>query len=241
MTLVKNKWFVISSGTAPIYSDANFNSRCLSEAVRGESCEILDVEKNWLYIKCEDNYKGWINKFYGFQSQEKNEFQYIIAFPNEFGFFSPKYPFGAKINHDFSGSIKNGKNFKYKHILKLLKNLLGIPYRWGGKTSLGFDCSGLVQSVLKVHGLKVPRDSNEQWKFFELYKIQLSESKVGDLHFFGKGGKIAHVGFSIGGHGIIHSQGYVKQQSLDEKSPYFNKNLLDIYLCSASVSRKFNI
>ena len=55
--------------------------------------------------------------------------------------------------------------------LTVLENLMGIPYKWGGKTSLGFDCSGLVQSVLEVYGFKVPRDSKDQWTFLKYFKI----------------------------------------------------------------------
>ena len=116
-----------------------------------------------------------------------------------------------------------------------------IPYRWGGKTSLGFDCSGLVQSVLGIYGLKIPRDSKNQWEFLESFKIDLEKAEEGDLHFFGKKGEISHVGFSCGGYDLIHSQGYVKKESLDKNDPNFNKSLLDIYLSSASIRLKFKL
>ncbi len=241
MSLAKNKWFVVSAGSAPIYSGANFNSQCLTEAVRGESCEILGSKRNWFNIKCEDNYVGWVNKFYGIKSNLKNKPNYIIVFPNELGHFNPEFPFGAKVNHHLTGSIKIGQNIEYKNIINILDNLIGIPYKWGGKTSLGFDCSGLVQSVLNIFGFKIPRDCHEQLKFFQFHKIELLDSKLGDLHFFGKGEKVTHVGFSTGRAGIIHSQGYVKNESLDKTSPLFNKNLLDIYICSISVLSKFGL
>ena len=56
----------------------------------------------------------------------------------------------------------------------------------GGKSSLGFDCSGLVQSVLKSLGYMIPRDACDQFKFFDDYKIDINDAKYGDLHFFGK-------------------------------------------------------
>ena len=54
----------------------------------------------------------------------------------------------------------------------------------GRKDIIGFDCSGLVQSVLNVYGIKYKRFKN-QWKFLEPYKINMDKAK-GDLHFFGK-------------------------------------------------------
>ena len=73
----EKKWFIINSAVGPIYSEPNFHSSCISEAVYGESCEILDKQDNWLKIRCEDGYKGWVNSFYGSISNEKNKPSYI--------------------------------------------------------------------------------------------------------------------------------------------------------------------
>ena len=54
MSKLEKKWFIINSAVGPIYSEPNFHSSCISEAVYGESCEILDKQDNWLEIKCED-------------------------------------------------------------------------------------------------------------------------------------------------------------------------------------------
>ena len=241
MHSIKNNWFIISSGLAPIYKSPKFNSNYLTEASYGESCKILDMHDKWLHVQCEDGYRGWVNKFYGYQSNTKNDYSYIIAYPNDEGFFNAKYPFGAKLTKKRTGSISIDDQLNYDNILKILNNLIGIPYKWGGKTSLGFDCSGLVQSTLQIFGLKIPRDSKDQWQFLNSCIIALDEAKNGDLHFFEKDGKICHVGFSFGGASIIHSQGSVKKESLNENHRNFNKNLLDIYLASTSIRRKFKL
>ena len=132
------------------------------------------------------------------------------------------------------------KKLGYNHILKIAENLLGIPYRWGGKTSMGFDCSGLVQSVLKICGLIIPRDSKAQRLYLKNEQIDLFDAEPGDLHFFGAKNKVTHVGFSTKAAGILHSQGSVKIETIDSSNINHNKNLLDIYLSTHSIKRKFN-
>ena len=124
-------------------------------------------------------------------------------------------------------------------VIDVATHLVGIPYRWGGKSSLGFDCSGLVQSVLKICGLKIPRDARDQIIFFRNDQIDLSNAKPGDLHFFGSQNKVTHVGFSTKGAGLLHAQGTVKLDSIDSSKKDYNRKLLDIYLSSHSIKRKF--
>ena len=241
MKFQNNDWFVVSSGVAPIYESASFNSNYLTEAVYGDSCKIIKVEESWFFVKCDDGYQGWIKNFYGFRSGIKKNPYYIVAYPESEGIFNPRYPFGAKLNKKRSGAIPISKRLNFSKINTVLHNLLNVPYKWGGKTSLGFDCSGLVQSVLNVYGIKIPRDSRDQWRFLEPFKVNIDKARKGDLHFFGKNGKVSHVGFACGGYDLIHSHGYVKKESLDKNDPNFNKNLLDIYLSSASIRLKFKL
>ena len=72
-----------------------------------------------------------------------------------------------------------------------------------------------MQSVLKVCGLSIPRDSYQQHEFFLEDEIEIDEAEPGDLHFFGKSGDITHVGLTTGQKGIMHTQRSVKEESLD--------------------------
>ena len=57
----------------------------------------------------------------------------------------------------------------------------------------------------------------------------------GEKYYIGKNGKITHVGICIGESGIIHCQGWVKEESLSKHKKMFNQKLLDMYMYSCSI------
>jgi cell wall-associated NlpC family hydrolase len=85
----------------------------------------------------------------------------------------------------------------------LAKELIGAPYRWGGATPAGFDCSGLVYYTYHRAGLTVPRTSQQQ--FQAAIPVPIDSALPGDLVFFGRRGTITHVGIYIGDQRFIHA------------------------------------
>ncbi|MDH5654658.1 MAG: C40 family peptidase [Spirochaetia bacterium] len=87
-------------------------------------------------------------------------------------------------------------------ILKIAEQFLGLPYKFGGNTPEGFDCSGFTGYVYKKAGIKIPRDTRDQFKALNPVKTP----KKGDLVFFKiTGNKISHVGIYAGNYKFIHS------------------------------------
>ena len=87
-------------------------------------------------------------------------------------------------------------------ILREARRLLGAPYFWGGKTRLGIDCSGLVQTAFATQGIALPRDSNQQVLAGRLVGTRWSTAllRPGDtMYFLGFHGKIAHTAIYLGG------------------------------------------
>ena len=72
---------------------------------------------------------------------------------------------------------------------------MGVPYKWGGTTADGFDCSGFTQHVLKSAGYSIPRTAGDQYQ--KSIKIELENVQCGDLVFFKNDSKISHVGMIL--------------------------------------------
>jgi cell wall-associated NlpC family hydrolase len=98
-------------------------------------------------------------------------------------------------------------------IVRSARRWLGTPYLWGGVTPSGADCSGFVQSIFWMHGLALPRDSDQQARVgtgvLEAGEEHLDFSvlRPADLLFFSETEerRISHVAISLGGSAIIHS------------------------------------
>ena len=95
---------------------------------------------------------------------------------------------------------------KIKTVLQKALTLLGTPYRWGGTSpEKGFDCSGLVSYVFRNSlGIELPRVSRDQAQTGELVQDK-SKLNVGDLVFFGRRGRVDHVGIYVGEGRFVHA------------------------------------
>ena len=129
-----------------------------------------------------------------------------------------------------SESLLNKAGHTHQNYLKTRQQLTGesmlylnAPYLWGGRTPFGIDCSGFVQMVYKLQGLKLLRDASQQATQGEVVSL-LAEAAPGDLAFFDDAeGNITHVGMLIDRNRIIHCSGKVRIDPIDHEGIYCAK------------------
>ena len=101
----------------------------------------------------------------------------------------------------------------------------GKPYRYGGYSPQGFDCSGLVHYSYSRAGGQLPRNTNGLWS--RSRAISMSDLRPGDLLFFDQEGKKnSHVGLYVGNRRFVHAPSSGKQVSTASLSdPYWRDHL----------------
>ena len=120
-----------------------------------------------------------------------------------------------------SGNVTSGK-VTGEQIVALAKQNLGVPYKWGGTSPSGFDCSGFVYYVLNTLGIKASRTLTTMYA--QGTEVAKSELKPGDIVFFKNTYKtgLSHVGIYVGGGQFIHAPSTGKVVSYaDLNSDYY--------------------
>lgn len=232
----------INVSVANIYRESTYRSEVISQALLGEEIEIIKRKNDFTLVQLPDKYEGWISNYQWVADQQvtimtkivRSHFQPIYELPN---FDSPRVrdavigtllPFTEIDNGWVSVILPDGINgwvdekafgdfppTNRMGAAQLAQEFLGYPYYWGGRSTKGFDCSGLTQMILALLRINIPRDSWMQHRDGKFVSDKPEDAKAGDLYFFAEGGaKITHVGIATGNGRLIHARGMVKINSL---------------------------
>ena len=168
-----------------IYEKESLKSKLSSQLIYGERFQILNKKRGWLKIKTSyDKYTGFI-KTRKFISNIKithkisSLFASIYSKPKNKYILKTKLPFCSLISvtekkkefYKFENYwIKKKDVVPVSYKKQTFKNIIifkDIPYKWGGKTYKGIDCSALVQIFFKFNNQYCPRDTKDQIKYFK--------------------------------------------------------------------------
>lgn len=240
--------FVINNCTVtPVRQEPSERSEQVTQLLFGEVCEVLDRQSRWTKIRSTmDGQEGWVSyKMVTPVSEETIEqlddrAMGVVATPMAvvtdietgekriltIGTRLPNYANGTfevlgKQYQIDSSRVYEALIRESEDIVRVAKSLIHVPYLWGGKNIMGFDCSGFTQTVYSVFGVNLLRNAREQITQGEVVG-SLAESQPGDLVFFDhsdrdpKATNISHVGMLISPTEVIHCSGSVRVDKIDE-------------------------
>lgn len=155
----------------------------------------LFKENNMYKVRFGDYHSAEIAKMEASKYQQQNLIDvFFIVSPQKYAINQKKYVSKKQKNHNVREDIVESA---YQYI--------GTPYKWGGASDSGFDCSGLTSAVYRLNGIILPRASYEQYD--DGKSVGKNKLQKGDLVFFitNKGKRINHVGIYVGDNEFIHA------------------------------------
>ena len=109
--------------------------------------------------------------------------------------------------------------------VRVVKGFLGAPYRFGGSSIRGLDCSAFVRKIYQFFGINLPRTAREQSHVGK--RVPRNELEEGDLVFFNTRQPVGHVGIYVGNNEFIHASFQNKEVRIDSlESPYYDKRFI---------------
>jgi gamma-D-glutamyl-L-lysine dipeptidyl-peptidase len=229
--------YLVITAVAPLRAEPAHKSEMISQLLFGELCDELETKGDFVKLKCRfDGYEGWCQRKQ-LAKISSDDYPYVTKLSTDVDdavwvngtrlLLSPGSTcFVADSNEPmqvgpytlkFKLSDKKGPDFETKSdaIVHYARAFLGSPYLWGGRSRYGIDCSGLTQTVFRLAGLFIPRDSGPQSKEGEIVNL-LQEAKAGDLAFFDNDeGRIVHVGILLGTTQILHASASCRIDPID--------------------------
>lgn len=111
-------------------------------------------------------------------------------------------------------------------LLRVAHRMLSVPYRFGGTTLWGIDCSGFVQKAFAFLNLDLPRTAREQFR--EGAAVEKADLSPGDLVFFRTYAKYpSHVGIYLGDNRFVHASAGERKVTIDSLDrPYYVKRYI---------------
>lgn len=216
----------VAAASAPLRRSPRPDAALDTEALHGEMLRVFEeTAEGWAWVQLDgDGYVGWCPA--GALAEPGPEPTHRVRGLRTFAFPGPSIKLPPvmllSLNARVAASGPDGPFLRTEagwiygaHLAPLAARepdwvavagrFVGTPYLWGGRTSVGLDCSGLVQMAMAAAGLACPRDSDMQERALgtPVDRHDLSALRRGDLMFW-KG----HVAVARGDGTIVHASGH---------------------------------
>jgi len=162
------------------------------------------------------------------------------------GFLQVRFPDGrtafVKKNDCLSFQEWTNRPIDIQSVISVAKQLLGVPYLWGGTSCKATDCSGLTKTSYYSQGIILARDASQQASFGQHPDFtDFRNLEPGDLLFFGSNAKrVTHAALYMGNGLYIHSSGLVHINSLNPDDQLYNDKLHKILIGSSRILTSLN-
>ena len=200
----------VNASSVNLRSGAGTSYNKVNQAKKGEKVYIIGVNDGWYKVIFEGSI-GYVRSDYLDLTE--------VPYENKSSSNSPKFfrggksigtpPSGGALNGSSSSNSgstsSSGSTSAGNKIVAKAKQYLGVPYKWGGTTPSGFDCSGFVYYVLRSCGYNVSRTQTTMYA--QGTPVAKSNLQPGDLVFFQNTYKagLSHVGIYVGDGQFIHA------------------------------------
>jgi peptidoglycan endopeptidase LytE len=111
-----------------------------------------------------------------------------------------------------------------KLFVRVAMGFLGTPYRLGGQSVRGLDCSAFVRKIYEFFEVRLPRTAREQ--AYVGMRVPREELQAGDLVFFNTRRAFGHVGIYIGKNEFVHASYKQKQVRVDKLTGYYDRRFV---------------
>jgi cell wall-associated NlpC family hydrolase len=216
-----SKQVVVIGSYAPMHAEPKVSSPQVSQALGGHTLTVVESSDDWHQLRGDDGYTGWVHAGYlapiATGPAPDARLTSLGCIVRNAGERRRVLPPGAFLLPD--DSIESGRALTADALRREYPSspaaaartaatiFEGSPYLWGGGTPWGADCSGLVQTAFRLHGIVLPRDAWQQASVGDDAGTDPLALAAGDLLFFSDRDdrRVTHVGISLGDRAMVHA------------------------------------